>query len=77
VYGFIPNHLFYNNRNRRSPLHGIVGSYVLGTGGLVMIGASRTISGVFGIAAAGKCQGLLLINVTDCICNIGPFASIL
>jgi hypothetical protein len=57
-------------------LHGIVGSYVLGTGGLVMIGASRTISGVFGIAAAGKCQGLLLINVTDSICNIGPFASI-
>ena len=54
-------------------LHGTVGSYVLGTGGLVMIGASRAISGVFGISAAGKCQGLLLVNPITFSAHVGGF----
>ena len=41
-------------------LHGTVGSYVLGTGGLVMIGASRAISGVFGIAALPEMSRLII-----------------
>jgi membrane associated rhomboid family serine protease len=41
-------------------LHGTVGSYISGTGGLVMIDASGAISGVFGIAALQEMSRLII-----------------
>jgi hypothetical protein len=49
----------------------------LGTGGLVMIGASNAISGVLGIgAAAGNAKAYYWLMLQIVLAIIGPFASI-
>jgi hypothetical protein len=49
----------------------------LGSGGLVMIGASNAISGILGIgAAAGNAKAYYLLMLQIVLAIIGPFASI-
>ena len=50
--------------------HGIIASYILHNGYVVLIGASGAISGVLGIAVCNwQFKGLLLAGDTNCICG--------
>lgn len=58
-------------------LHGIVASYVLGNGDIVLIGASGAISGVLGIAAgAGNAKAYYWLMLQVVFAIIGAFTSI-
>ena len=49
--------------------HGVLASYILGSGQTLLIGASGAISGVLGIAAAsGNRRSVLLVNISDNFC---------
>ena len=58
-------------------LHGIVASYVLGNGNIVLIGASGAISGVLWIAAgAGDAEAYYWLMLQVVFAIIGAFTSI-
>ena len=54
--------------------HSVIASYILGSGHVILIGASGAISGVLGIAVCcGECKSVLLAHNTNCICNFWFF----